>query len=110
MIEVGSEKVLVGRESFLKENGVDVSGISDPSLHEEQGFSTLYLAADGVCLGWIGLQDKTRLEAQQAVQELFDDCGVRRIRLINTRKSDNFSRFSRPISQELEGFSFTMSQ
>jgi Cd2+/Zn2+-exporting ATPase len=92
--EVGSEKVLVGRESFLKENGVDVSGISDPSLHEEQGFSTLYLAADGVCLGWIGLQDKTRLEAQQAVQELFDDCGVRRITMLTGDRSEVANRVS----------------
>ncbi|MHC4286832.1 MAG: heavy metal translocating P-type ATPase [Planctomycetota bacterium] len=91
---VGSEKVMVGRESFLKENGVDVSAISDPSLHEEQGFSTLYLAADGVCLGWIGLQDKTRLEAQQAVHELFDDCGVRRITMLTGDRSEVANRVS----------------
>ena len=91
---VDSEKVMVGRESFLAENGVDVSGISDPSLHEEQGFSTLYLAADGVCLGWIGLQDKTRLEAQQAVRELFDDCGVRRITMLTGDRSEVANRVS----------------
>lgn len=91
---VGSEKVMVGRESFLTENGVDISGITDPSLHEEQGFSTLYLAADGVCLGWIGLQDKTRIEAQQAVRELFDDCGVRRITMLTGDRSEVANRVS----------------
>jgi len=91
---VDSEKVMVGRESFLKENGVDVSGISDPSLHEEQGFSTLYLAADGVCLGWIGLQDKSRPEAQQAVKELFDDCDVRRITMLTGDRSEVANRVS----------------
>ncbi|MHC5179451.1 MAG: heavy metal translocating P-type ATPase [Planctomycetota bacterium] len=91
---VENEKVMVGRESFLKENGVDVSGISDPSLHEEQGFSTLYLAADGVCLGWIGLQDKSRPEAQQAVKELFDDCDVRRITMLTGDRSEVANRVS----------------
>jgi Cd2+/Zn2+-exporting ATPase len=91
---VENEKVMVGRESFLKENGVDVSGILDPSLHEEQGFSTLYLAADGVCLGWIGLQDKSRPEAQQAVKELFDDCDVRRITMLTGDRSEVANRVS----------------
>jgi len=91
---VGSEKVMVGRESFLKENGVDVSGVSDPALHEDQGFSTLYLAADGKCLGWIGLQDKSRPEAQQAVKELFEDCGVRRITMLTGDRSEVANRVS----------------
>jgi Cd2+/Zn2+-exporting ATPase len=92
--EVDNTKVMVGRESFLKENGVDISGISDPSLHEEQGFSTLYLAADGVCLGWIGLQDKSRPEAQQAVKELFDDCDLRRITMLTGDRSEVANRVS----------------
>ena len=91
---VNNEKVMVGREVFLTENGVDVSGISDPSLHEEQGFSTLYLAANGVCLGWIGLQDKSRPEAQQAVKELFDDCNVRRITMLTGDRSEVANRVS----------------
>ena len=91
---VGSEKVMVGRESFLKENGVDVSGVSDPALHEDQGFSTLYLAVNGKCLGWIGLQDKSRPEAQQAVKELFDDCGVRRITMLTGDRSEVANRVS----------------
>ncbi len=91
---VESEKVMVGRESFLTENGVDISGVSDPALHEDQGFSTLYLAANGKCLGWIGLQDKSRPEAQQAVKELFDDCGVRRITMLTGDRSEVANRVS----------------
>ena len=69
---VSGRTVLVGRDSFLKEHGIDITTVSDPSLHEEQGFSTLFAAADGVCIGWLGLQDKTRPEARQAVRELFE--------------------------------------
>ena len=50
---VDGQLVLVGRDSFLKEKGIDISNVEDPAMQEEQGFSTLYLAADGVCIGWI---------------------------------------------------------
>ncbi len=90
---VDGRAVLVGRDSYLQENGIDVSNVSDPSLHEEQGFSTLYLAAAGKCLGWIGLQDKTRPEAQQAVSELFEN-GVRRITMLTGDRREVANRVS----------------
>ncbi|MGA2914478.1 MAG: cation-translocating P-type ATPase [Sedimentisphaerales bacterium] len=68
--KVNGQKVFVGRDTFLHEKGIDTSSVPDPSLHEEQGFSTLYVAADSRCIGWIGLQDRTRPEARQAVEEL----------------------------------------
>jgi Cd2+/Zn2+-exporting ATPase len=85
--------VMVGRDSFLKENGVDVSNVPDPSLHEEQGFSTLYVAQNKRCIGWIGLQDKSRPEAQQAVQELFG-CGIRRITMLTGDRNEVANRIS----------------
>jgi Cd2+/Zn2+-exporting ATPase len=85
--------VMVGRDSFLKENGVDVSNVPDPSLHEEQGFSTLYIARNKQCIGWIGMQDKSRPEAQQAVKELFE-CGVRRITMLTGDRNEVANRIS----------------
>ncbi len=79
--QVGGTRILVGRDTFLKEEGVDVSVVSDPSLHEEQGFSTLYVARAGRCIGWIGLQDKTRPEAKAAIQEL-TDIGIKRVTML----------------------------
>jgi Cd2+/Zn2+-exporting ATPase len=52
--------------------------VKDPALHEEQGFSTLYVGRDKKCIGWIGLQDKTRPEASHAVQQL-RDAGIKRL-------------------------------
>jgi Cd2+/Zn2+-exporting ATPase len=78
---VNSENIMVGRDTFLQENNVDLSMIEDPALHEEQGFSTLYVANNNKCLGWIGLQDKTRPEAQHAVKELLD-IGVKKITML----------------------------
>jgi Cd2+/Zn2+-exporting ATPase len=82
---------LVGRDSFLKENGVDVSNVADPSLHEEQGFSTLYVAKNSKCIGWIGLQDKTRPEAQQAVEEL-GDIGIKRVTMLTGDRNEVANR------------------
>jgi Cd2+/Zn2+-exporting ATPase len=93
-VSVRGFAVRVGRESFLKENGIEVSNVPDPSLHEEQGFSTLYVARNKQCIGWIGLQDKSRPEARQAVQELFDDCGVKRVTMLTGDRSEVANRIS----------------
>jgi len=55
--------------------------VPNPALHEEQGFSTLYVARDFKCIGWIGLQDKTRPEASYAVSELLD-IGIKRVTML----------------------------
>jgi len=86
-------RVLVGRDTFLAENGLDVRIVADPSLHEEQGFSTLYVSKDNRCIGWIGLQDKTRPEAQQAVKELFE-AKIRRITMLTGDRRDVANRVS----------------
>ena len=88
---VDSAEIMVGRDTFLKENNVDISNVSDPALHEEQGFSTLYVAKDSKCIGWIGLQDKTRPEAQQAVKELLD-IGIKRVTMLTGDRDEVASR------------------
>jgi len=88
---VDSDKVMVGRDTFLKENKVNVSNVSDPALHEEQGFSTLYVAKNSKCIGWIGLQDKTRPEARQAVSELLD-IGIKRVTMLTGDRDEVANR------------------
>lgn len=90
---VNSVRIMVGRDTFLKENGIDLSNITDPSLHEDQGFSTLYLAKGSECIGWIGLQDKTRPQARQAVSELFS-AGIKRITMLTGDRSEVANRVS----------------
>ena len=88
---VNSAKIIVGRDTFLKENNVDMTNVSDPGLHEEQGFSTLYVAKDSKCIGWVGLQDKTRPEARQAVRELID-IGIKRITMLTGDRDEVANR------------------
>ena len=94
---INSARIMVGRDTFLKENNIDTSNISDPALLEEQGFSTLYVAKDSKCIGWIGLQDKTRPEAKQAIQELFD-IGVKRVTMLTGDRSEVASRVAAELA------------
>ena len=94
---INSAKIMVGRDTFLKENNIDISNISDPALHEEQGFSTLYVAKNSRCIGWIGLQDKTRPEAKQAVQALFD-IGVKRVTMLTGDRSEVAARVAAELA------------
>ncbi|HSV27691.1 MAG TPA: cation-translocating P-type ATPase, partial [Sedimentisphaerales bacterium] len=88
---VNSSKVLVGRDSFLAENGIGISHLPDPSLHEEQGFSVLYVAKGSRCIGWIGMQDRTRPEARQAVANLLA-LGVKRVTMLTGDRREVASR------------------
>ena len=88
---VDSVKILVGRDTFLTESSISVANVPDPSLHEEQGFSTLYIAKAGKCIGWIGLQDKTRPEARQAIQGL-RDIGIKRITMLTGDRNEVANR------------------
>ncbi|MHC4531751.1 MAG: heavy metal translocating P-type ATPase, partial [Planctomycetota bacterium] len=88
---VDSAEVIIGRDSFLKENNVDITSVVDPALHEEQGFSTLYVSKNAKCIGWIGLKDKTRPEAQKAVSELLE-MGIKRVTMLTGDRDEVANR------------------
>jgi len=94
---VENERILVGRDSFLKENNIDITGVPDPTLHEEQGFSTLYVAKGSRCIGWIGLQDKTRPEAQNAIKELLG-IGVKRVAMLTGDREEVAKRVAAELA------------
>ncbi len=91
--DIDGAKIIIGRESFLKERSIDTKNLPTPQMHEEQGFSTLYAAKDNKCIGWIGLQDKSRPEAQQAVTDLFD-AGLKRVTMLTGDRSEVAKRVS----------------
>jgi Zn2+/Cd2+-exporting ATPase len=67
---VAGQPVLVGRQTWVREMGADLSALADEKFAEPEGLSTLYICRGGKCLGWIGLEDRTRPEAKQAMDEL----------------------------------------
>lgn len=72
--------VLVGRETFLRERGVDTSALADAARAAE-GMSQLYVAADGRLIGLVCLEDRTRSAARQAVEDL-RHLGIRRVAML----------------------------
>jgi len=74
--------VLVGRAQWLKDNGVPDDFMGSVDLNETEGFSLIFIAREGRCIGWVGLQDQTRPEAKEALAEL-KQAGVRRIAMVS---------------------------
>jgi len=64
---VEGHEILVGRETWITERGIDLSGVDTSSA---EGMSLLYVTRDGKVLGWVGLEDKTRADASAAMDEL----------------------------------------
>ncbi len=80
--EINGAKILVGRAQWLKDNGIDGSFEKHMDLNETEGWSLIFVARNGQCVGWVGMQDKTRAEARESLAEL-KEAGVRRIAMIS---------------------------
>ncbi len=73
--------LMVGRENWLAEQGVDMSPLRQENMAAPEGVSLLYVARDNRCLGWIGLEDRTREEARAATTEL-RELGLKRLVMV----------------------------
>ncbi len=78
--QLDGERILVGRDTFLKEHGVATSALEDASKKTE-GMSQLYVARGDSVLGLVGLEDRTRSVAREAVESL-REVGVRRVAML----------------------------
>ena len=97
--EVGASRVLVGRAQWLKDNGVKEDFTKAVDLNETEGWSLIFVARDGQCIGWVGLQDQTRAEARESLAEL-KNSGVRRIAMISGDRQPVATRVGREIGCE----------
>jgi Cd2+/Zn2+-exporting ATPase len=97
--EVEGHTIIVGRAQWLKDNGVTEDVLKAVDLNETEGFSLLFVARDGKCIGWVGLQDQTRAEARESLVELKQN-GVRRIAMISGDRQPVASRVAREIGCE----------
>ncbi len=96
---VDGQTVVVGRAQWLKDNGLTEDFMKAVDLSEAEGFSLLFVARGGRCLGWIGLQDQTRPEAKVALAEL-KQSGVRRIAMVSGDRQAVATRVAREIGCE----------
>jgi len=97
--QIDGAKILVGRAQWLKEQGVtqDFPGAVD--LNETEGFSLIFVARNGQCVGWVGLQDQTRAEAREALAEL-KTAGVRRVAMVSGDRQPVAARVAGEIGCE----------
>ncbi len=80
---VDGSTVRVGRRNWLAEQNpqLDFGTMAGEKYAEPEGLSTLYVVRDGKVLGWIGLEDRTRDEAREAVDNL-RELGIREVAMI----------------------------
>jgi Cd2+/Zn2+-exporting ATPase len=97
--EINGAKVLVGRAQWLKDNGVESHFEKSVDLNEAEGWSLIFVARHGQCVGWVGMQDKTRSEAKDALAEL-KMAGVRRVAMISGDRQAVATRVAAEIGCE----------
>jgi Zn2+/Cd2+-exporting ATPase len=96
---IDGAKILVGRAQWLKDHGVPDDFLKSVDLNETEGFSLIFVARAGRCIGWVGLQDRTRAEAREALAGL-KASGVRRIAMISGDRQPVAARVAREIGCE----------
>ncbi|MAE24922.1 MAG: copper-translocating P-type ATPase [Pedosphaera sp.] len=92
-------EIIVGRANWLKDNGLEDSFMSSVDLSEAEGYSLLYVARNGRFVGWIGLQDQTRLEAKESLGGLIDS-DIRRIAMVSGDREPVAARVAKEIGCE----------
>jgi len=97
--QVNSDQVLVGRAQWLRDNGVQEDLLKSVDLNETEGWSLIFVARDGRCVGWVGLQDQTRREARESLTEL-KNSGVRRISMVSGDRQPVATRVAKDIGCE----------
>jgi Zn2+/Cd2+-exporting ATPase len=97
--EIEGVKILVGRAQWLKDQGVTEDFLGTVDLKEVEGFSLLFVARAGKCIGWIGLQDQTRADAREALAEL-KSVGIRRIAMVSGDRQPVAARVAGEIGCE----------
>ena len=89
----------MGRAQWLKDQGVKEDFLGTVDLKEVEGFSLLFVARAGKCIGWIGMQDQTRAEAREALAEL-KTIGIRRIAMVSGDRQPVAARVAGEIGCE----------
>jgi Cd2+/Zn2+-exporting ATPase len=96
---VDGATILVGRAAWLKDNNVPEDFLKSVDLNEAEGWSLIFVARNGQCIGWVGLQDQTRAEARESLADL-KHTGVRRIAMVSGDRQPVAIRVAKDIGCE----------
>jgi Zn2+/Cd2+-exporting ATPase len=97
--DIEGARIYVGRANWLKENGVTEDFLKSVDLNETEGFSLIFVARSGQCIGWVGLKDQTRSEAKEALSDLLAN-GVRRVAMVSGDRQPVAIRVAKEIGCE----------
>lgn len=97
--QLNGDTVVIGRAQWLRDNGVSGEFAADVVLKQAEGWSLIFVARNQQCLGWVGLQDQTRLEARDSLADL-KRAGVRRIALVSGDRQPVAERVGRELACE----------
>ena len=97
--QVNGDQVLVGRAQWLRDNGLKEDFLKSVDLNEAEGWSLIFVAQGGRCIGWVGLQDQTRSEARASLVDL-KESGVRRIAMVSGDRQAVATRVGQEIGCE----------
>lgn len=96
---IDGANVVIGRAQWLRDNGVSGDFEKSVDINETEGFSLVFVASNGVCVGWVGLQDETRSEARESLSSLLES-GVRRVAMVSGDRQPVAARVARDIGCE----------
>ena len=97
--DIDGSRIYVGRANWLKENGVKEDFLKSVDLNETEGFSLIFVARNGQCIGWVGMKDQTRNEARESLTDLMAS-GVRRIAMVSGDRQPVAIRVAKEIGCE----------
>ncbi len=97
--QVNGDQVLVGRAQWLRDHGLKEDFLKSVDLNETEGWSLIFVAQAGRCIGWVGLQDQTRSDARESLLEL-KDSGVRRVAMVSGDRQPVATRVGKEIGCE----------
>ena len=83
---VQGRAVLAGNRELLCEHGIDINTVSAAQVHIQRGCTVIYVAADGVLIGFIALSDSLRQDSAATITAL-KDLGVCPVLLTGDRES-----------------------
>lgn len=97
--KVDGADIIIGRAQWLKDNGIKEGFVNSVDVNETEGFSLIFVARNGECIGWVGLRDQTRPEAKESLAALMQS-GVRRIAMVSGDRQPVAARVAREIGCE----------
>lgn len=78
---IDAQTVMVGRKTWLADQGISFESMKGADFAEPEGLSTLYVVRDKKLLGWIGMEDRARKEAREAMSQL-RDLGIKELVMV----------------------------